>query len=555
MNLLDLTALSTASAAGRKASMQTDRDGRSNKDTDGFSLAAAQEGEREGDAQTNTAASAGNDLSATGRIAGQGATGRAEISSDVFPQFTAEVLVTDGIEGEVSGGGTSIDAGVTDAPESSEHRLGSALDARSAGPAGPTVTASAIVAAVADQAARSAAESKPFSADRSGVTIASGQTVEQNNNASRPTAPINSIGLVEPLVATETKVGATMPAAVPTASAALVARGAVTITSQTAETSDAVGRTTVADSSDALKGIASAQTSPGKAAQSPPPISNLQTGAAAGQEKVVPTTPSQAAPAGGEPAQSISPNQIVAATAVIDQRSRDLSDAVRRVERASLRQSVAEGKLAAMPTDTEVPMPEKLATAKPVSANLSDLAATTPATRPHGAGAYGSLAASQLGEAPVSSAVSSAPSSVQTSPGTPPQTAPADRAVVQQITAAIVPGTAPGRIELVLDPPELGRLEVLIELADQSLKATITADRQGTNDLIRRHLDLLDQQFRQAGFDDVDLSFSDDQSGRGDDLMFDDGQRSTETDAESHRTSPRHMAQPQLGPGRVDIRL
>ena len=67
-----------------------------------------------------------------------------------------------------------------------------------------------------------------------------------------------------------------------------------------------------------------------------------------------------------------------------------------------------------------------------------------------------------------------------------------------------------------LDPPELGRVEIAIEVADQSLRATLTAERQATGDLIRRHLDILTGQFREAGFNDVDLSYSGRQGDRPD---------------------------------------
>ena len=83
-----------------------------------------------------------------------------------------------------------------------------------------------------------------------------------------------------------------------------------------------------------------------------------------------------------------------------------------------------------------------------------------------------------------------------------------ERALVQQVAAAIAPARSGDRIELVLDPPELGRVEIVIDVADQVLKATLSADRQSTADLIRRHIDMLGDQLRDEGFSDVDLSFT-----------------------------------------------
>lgn len=95
-------------------------------------------------------------------------------------------------------------------------------------------------------------------------------------------------------------------------------------------------------------------------------------------------------------------------------------------------------------------------------------------------------------------------------------TAPVERTVVQQIASAIPHGAPAGRIEITLDPPELGRVEIAIDVAEQSLRATLSAERPVTGDLIRRHLDMLNAQFREAGFSDVDLSYAGHQGDRPD---------------------------------------
>lgn len=95
----------------------------------------------------------------------------------------------------------------------------------------------------------------------------------------------------------------------------------------------------------------------------------------------------------------------------------------------------------------------------------------------------------------------------------------AARVVVPQIASAIATQHAPGRIEIQLDPPELGRIEIALEIADQGLRATLSAERAMTGDMIRRHGELLLQQLQNAGFSDVDLRFGDtqrdDQGDRG----------------------------------------
>lgn len=134
------------------------------------------------------------------------------------------------------------------------------------------------------------------------------------------------------------------------------------------------------------------------------------------------------------------------------------------------------------------------------------------------------------------------------------RTGPVERAIVQQVTNAVSLGTPAGRIEVMLDPPDLGKVEIAIEVADQSLRATVSADRHSTGDLIRRHLDVLSEQFREAGFDNVDLSYS----GRGG-HSYGASSDLDGTDAFSAEI-PDEPASPATGPrtgtaGRIDIRL
>lgn len=72
--------------------------------------------------------------------------------------------------------------------------------------------------------------------------------------------------------------------------------------------------------------------------------------------------------------------------------------------------------------------------------------------------------------------------------------------------AARVPGTA---IDITLDPPELGRIEIVLDFAENGLRASLSIERNATSDLLKRHADILSEYFEDAGFADVDLSFSD----------------------------------------------
>ncbi len=87
--------------------------------------------------------------------------------------------------------------------------------------------------------------------------------------------------------------------------------------------------------------------------------------------------------------------------------------------------------------------------------------------------------------------------------------------MAQQIAAALQDrSTDPGQpLELALDPPELGRVRMhMAELAGV-LTLTIHAERPETAELMRRHLDLLAQEFAEAGVDAPSVRISQDGAG------------------------------------------
>lgn len=85
----------------------------------------------------------------------------------------------------------------------------------------------------------------------------------------------------------------------------------------------------------------------------------------------------------------------------------------------------------------------------------------------------------------------------------------------QQIGAAIARDPSAGRIELRLDPPELGRVEIQFDFSDDALRAVVSAERTATADFLRRHSEVLMQHLREAGFSGVDLSFGSFAQGGG----------------------------------------
>ncbi|MFW5642213.1 MAG: flagellar hook-length control protein FliK [Roseicyclus sp.] len=72
-----------------------------------------------------------------------------------------------------------------------------------------------------------------------------------------------------------------------------------------------------------------------------------------------------------------------------------------------------------------------------------------------------------------------------------------------------------GALEVALDPPELGRVRLsLVEVAG-AMTLSITAERPETADLMRRHLDLLAQEFTRAGLDAPSVRIGGEGGGAG----------------------------------------
>lgn len=82
-------------------------------------------------------------------------------------------------------------------------------------------------------------------------------------------------------------------------------------------------------------------------------------------------------------------------------------------------------------------------------------------------------------------------------------------AIAGQMAVAIARDGGSGKVELRLDPPELGRVEIHLSHTEKgALQATVVAERAETYELIRRHGDALARELSGAGYADVSLSFS-----------------------------------------------
>jgi flagellar hook-length control protein FliK len=67
---------------------------------------------------------------------------------------------------------------------------------------------------------------------------------------------------------------------------------------------------------------------------------------------------------------------------------------------------------------------------------------------------------------------------------------------------------ADGQVDIRLDPPELGRVQIRIETLDDGVRALVLAERPETQELLRRNADQLARDLGAAGFERVSLDFS-----------------------------------------------
>lgn len=160
-------------------------------------------------------------------------------------------------------------------------------------------------------------------------------------------------------------------------------------------------------------------------------------------------------------------------------------------------------------------------------------------------------------------AVSASERSLTLAPGTadPPRAGELRPAAPQPLGTQIVDGirqARDGSVELSLSPEELGRVRLTLHGGDASLHVTIQADRPETESLLRRHIGLLQQEFRDLGYGGISFDFGPRQDRPA---PFADGAGGAAPLAETERTAAVAEAAPTpwapiLVPGRgLDLRL
>ncbi|MBF9031183.1 hypothetical protein HKCCE3408_12345 [Rhodobacterales bacterium HKCCE3408] len=227
------------------------------------------------------------------------------------------------------------------------------------------------------------------------------------------------------------------------------------------------------------------------------------------------------------------------------------------VKRSALSPKFAE---AEKPVETDAPEPESPSRIETRAAPIPDTKAVAPSPGPVPAmtPARGdpAIPAEDLGSV---GGPGGAPQTAQTAQSSAHATSPSQAAhgAAQQIAAALprdagVIVTDRGT-EVALDPPELGRVRMVVTELAGGLALSITAERQETLDMFRRHAALLQAEFQREGLADTSFSFRDETAGRQSSGRT-DGRPGAGFEPGSELTAPAPMAI-RLRSGGLDLRL
>ncbi|MEO0916621.1 MAG: flagellar hook-length control protein FliK [Pseudomonadota bacterium] len=143
-------------------------------------------------------------------------------------------------------------------------------------------------------------------------------------------------------------------------------------------------------------------------------------------------------------------------------------------------------------------------------------------------------------------AASATPQVATTQPAYGAETA---RQVAQQLAVSVTQST--GRVtEIALYPEELGRVRLAMTSLDAAITLSVTAERPETVDLLRRNIDILAQEFRDLGYDDINFSFE------GGDKSDDEHTPETLPDMNAASDTSEALPRAQAGPNSaLDLRL
>jgi hypothetical protein len=131
------------------------------------------------------------------------------------------------------------------------------------------------------------------------------------------------------------------------------------------------------------------------------------------------------------------------------------------------------------------------------------------------------------------------------------------RHIAAQIAQVVERGGAEKPVELLLNPTELGRVKISMVSIDGVMNVSVVADRPETLDLMRRHIDVLAQEFLDIGYGQADFAFGQNspENGGNSDQHAPDGSPHRAGLPEEITPAPEAITATRIITDRVDIRL
>lgn len=145
-----------------------------------------------------------------------------------------------------------------------------------------------------------------------------------------------------------------------------------------------------------------------------------------------------------------------------------------------------------------------------------------------------------------------------TSTATTPHAIRADASQIVGQMSASIRRNGLGQTEVALNPPELGSLKISLESRDSGMVVSISADKPETMDLIRRHIDQLEQDLIEMGYSSLTFDFAssgEQASGDAGESPQDGGTGTMMSGEDAPAEVPLIGAGPRQGASGVDIRL
>ena len=112
-----------------------------------------------------------------------------------------------------------------------------------------------------------------------------------------------------------------------------------------------------------------------------------------------------------------------------------------------------------------------------------------------------------------------------------------------------------GKVEVTLNPEELGRVRLTLHSGDNAITVQVHADRGDTLDLMRRHADMLGSAMRELGYGDVVLDFGGQGQGRAPQQMAEAGANTLPAEESAAAPQPAQARQGIGAASGLDLRL